>query len=747
MRSRRCLTSGLGLSSATVQASTRAGLSVVNSTMARTVSASRSGIGGSAVGVDRGEGLHAPPQHLGQQVVLGAEVVVGGGRRHPGPAGHAAHGEPGVADLLDLVLGGPHQLGDHLGLARRSARSAGGLEADRHRRGVTTCDRRLVSLMRWTIVWTAVQVQRYEMAPGPGHPGAAPVRRVPSSASTPGQPTAGTDRGTSSAERPTDRGSPPRLHADRRGHRTRRHRRRGRHQRPPRRAPAGGVRRAGPRPPSRTAETAEVAASPVRPGPPGRRGGGGRGQRRTGPRRAVRTRRRPGRRRTGHHLHRGQHHLGAVRPGHRRRGRQPSGSPCSTAGSPAVRPPPPAATWCAWWVAIRRSSSGLGPVFDAISSLAVTMGPFGTGLAAKLARNLVTYGSWLAAYEGQLLAEAAGIELAKLAEVVKASDVHIGGASRLMFRPTVAPFTEADDKGLVGAMQAGASLAHKDLAAALELADSLDVDLPLAAMTERPGRRHLRAGRRCPHDDDGRPGGRRGAHAHRRALRSARSGRTFEMVNPATEEAIGVVADAGPEDLDDAVAAARRAFDETGWSTDVALRVRGPAPAAGGLRCPRRRAPGHDRGRDGLAALLHLLGPARRAGGGSRLGGRSGRALPVGDRPGRRRAHGHPLAPLGPARGHRRGRGHHPVERPPPDQPGQAGPGPGRRQHRGAQAGPRHAVVRHRARPAHRRGDRHPGRGGQHRPVRRAHRRRPAVRRPPGRPDQLHRLDRHRQAR
>jgi 3-hydroxyisobutyrate dehydrogenase-like beta-hydroxyacid dehydrogenase len=126
-----------------------------------------------------------------------------------------------------------------------------------------------------------------------------------------------------------------------------------------------------------------------------------------------------------------------------------------------------------------------GPVFDAISSLAVPMGPFGTGLAAKLARNLITYGSWLAAYEGQELAEAAGISLAQLAEVVKASDVHIGGASRLMFRPTVAPFTDADDKGLVGAMQAAASLAHKDLAAALELADSLHVELPLATMTER----------------------------------------------------------------------------------------------------------------------------------------------------------------------------------------------------------------------------------------------------------------------
>jgi 3-hydroxyisobutyrate dehydrogenase len=35
------------------------------------------------------------------------------------------------------------------------------------------------------------------------------------------------------------------------------------------------------------------------------------------------------------------------------------------------------------------------------------MGPPGAGLAAKLARNLITYGSWLAAFEAQELAEAA----------------------------------------------------------------------------------------------------------------------------------------------------------------------------------------------------------------------------------------------------------------------------------------------------------------------------------------------------
>ncbi len=124
------------------------------------------------------------------------------------------------------------------------------------------------------------------------------------------------------------------------------------------------------------------------------------------------------------------------------------------------------------------------PVLEAFSSLVVHMGPLGSGLQAKLARNVVQYGSWLAAYEGQVLAEAAGIDLAKLAEVIRASDKMIGGASTLMFRRSVKPFAADDDRGLVSAMQAAASLAHKDVRAALELAEVLGASLPLAAMIE-----------------------------------------------------------------------------------------------------------------------------------------------------------------------------------------------------------------------------------------------------------------------
>ena len=52
------------------------------------------------------------------------------------------------------------------------------------------------------------------------------------------------------------------------------------------------------------------------------------------------------------------------------------------------------------------------------------------------------------------------------------------------------------------------------------------------------------------------------------------SGGTFPTVNPATEEVLGVAADATAEDMGRAIGAARRAFDDTDWSTDIELRVR-----------------------------------------------------------------------------------------------------------------------------------------------------------------------------
>src|SRR5262245_22222810 len=55
-------------------------------------------------------------------------------------------------------------------------------------------------------------------------------------------------------------------------------------------------------------------------------------------------------------------------------------------------------------------------------------------------------------------------------------------------------------------------------------------------------------------------------------LVEAASGATFDSINPATEEVVGAAAAAEKEDIHRAIAAARRAFDETDWSTNRAFR-------------------------------------------------------------------------------------------------------------------------------------------------------------------------------
>lgn len=57
-------------------------------------------------------------------------------------------------------------------------------------------------------------------------------------------------------------------------------------------------------------------------------------------------------------------------------------------------------------------------------------------------------------------------------------------------------------------------------------------------------------------------------------LVEAASGKRFDNINPATEETLGQVSDAGGEDMRRAIAGARRAFDESDWSTNRALRRR-----------------------------------------------------------------------------------------------------------------------------------------------------------------------------
>lgn len=56
-------------------------------------------------------------------------------------------------------------------------------------------------------------------------------------------------------------------------------------------------------------------------------------------------------------------------------------------------------------------------------------------------------------------------------------------------------------------------------------------------------------------------------------LVAAAGGRTYPTLDPTTGEQLGVAADASVADAERAIAAARRAFDTTGWATDPAFRL------------------------------------------------------------------------------------------------------------------------------------------------------------------------------
>jgi 3-hydroxyisobutyrate dehydrogenase-like beta-hydroxyacid dehydrogenase len=108
------------------------------------------------------------------------------------------------------------------------------------------------------------------------------------------------------------------------------------------------------------------------------------------------------------------------------------------------------------------------------------MGEVGSGTRAKLARNLLHFVSFTAAAEAQRLAEAAGIDLRKLAKVVRHSDAVTGGPGAIMIRSSTAPLDAADP--LTGILEHVSELGEKDLTLALQLGREVGVDLPFARL-------------------------------------------------------------------------------------------------------------------------------------------------------------------------------------------------------------------------------------------------------------------------
>jgi 3-hydroxyisobutyrate dehydrogenase len=122
-------------------------------------------------------------------------------------------------------------------------------------------------------------------------------------------------------------------------------------------------------------------------------------------------------------------------------------------------------------------------VLQQLGELVVHLGPIGAGTAAKLARNLLHFVAFTAATEASRLAEAAGIDLVELGKVVRHTDAITGGPGAIMWRDSTAPV--AADDNWYPILQHVRQLGEKDLGFALELADRLGVEAPLADLALR----------------------------------------------------------------------------------------------------------------------------------------------------------------------------------------------------------------------------------------------------------------------
>ncbi len=120
------------------------------------------------------------------------------------------------------------------------------------------------------------------------------------------------------------------------------------------------------------------------------------------------------------------------------------------------------------------------PVLDLMSALVVETGPVGSATKLKIARNLLTWVSIVAAKEAQQIVLEAGLRVSDLAAVTRHSDMLTGGVSAVMVRESTDPLP-ADD-GLRSIMEHTRGLGEKDLHLAVDLAETLGVDAPFSAM-------------------------------------------------------------------------------------------------------------------------------------------------------------------------------------------------------------------------------------------------------------------------
>jgi 3-hydroxyisobutyrate dehydrogenase-like beta-hydroxyacid dehydrogenase len=141
----------------------------------------------------------------------------------------------------------------------------------------------------------------------------------------------------------------------------------------------------------------------------------------------------------------------------------------------------------------REAYERIKPAFKQWASLVIHAGEPGAGTRMKLARNMLTFTSYVAACEAMQLAEAAGLNLQALGRVVRHSDAQSGGPGAIMVREDMTQLTP--DHWLHDAFTHTRGLGEKDLSLALALGETMEVDLPLAQVALK----NLAAGLGVPH--------------------------------------------------------------------------------------------------------------------------------------------------------------------------------------------------------------------------------------------------------
>ncbi|MEY8014169.1 NAD(P)-dependent oxidoreductase [Mycobacterium servetii] len=137
------------------------------------------------------------------------------------------------------------------------------------------------------------------------------------------------------------------------------------------------------------------------------------------------------------------------------------------------------------------------PAFKHWAAMVIHAGEPGAGTRMKLARNMLTFTSYVAACEAMKLAEAAGLDLQALGRVVRHTDALTGGPGAIMVRENMKDLEP--DNFLYQPFLHTRGLGEKDLSLALGLGEAVSVDLPLARIAYE----RLAAGLGVPHTEEG----------------------------------------------------------------------------------------------------------------------------------------------------------------------------------------------------------------------------------------------------